>query len=162
MILLIEAQERQLALLDQLGLEPDMAAGHSFGEIMALHRAGVMDADMALTAAAERGALMARAAQRTKGAMLAVQAEAKTVAPILKSVGEGLVLANDNAPGQIVISGSTAAVERATELAKEAGAKRAVLLPVSAPFHCALMQPAADAMDEALGAARPGGGAAVP
>jgi [acyl-carrier-protein] S-malonyltransferase len=64
--------------------------------------------------------------------------------------GEVCTAANDNAPGQVVLSGAKAAIERAIEIAKEKGAKRSVLLPVSAPFHCALMQPAADAMAEAL------------
>ena len=140
----------QLALLDQLGLEPDMAAGHSFGEIMALHRAGVMDADMALTAAAERGALMARAAQRTKGAMLAVQAEAKTVAPILKSVGEGLVLANDNAPDQVVLSGPEELVEQA-RLACEAAGLKARRLPVATAFHSSIVAEAVAPFAKALG-----------
>lgn len=140
----------QLALLDQLGVQPDMTAGHSFGEIMALHRAGVMDADKALTAAAERGALMARAASRTKGAMLAVQAEAKTVAPILESVGKGLVLANDNAPDQVVLSGPEELVEQA-KLECDAAGLKARRLPVATAFHSSIVAEAVEPFAKALG-----------
>lgn len=124
----------QLSLLSQLGLKADMAAGHSFGEIMALHLAGVMNADTALTVAAERGALMAKAAGNTRGAMLAVQTDAHTIAPVLKSVGQGLVLANDNGPDQVVLSGAHEAVEQAKEACEQLGLK-ARMLPVATAFH---------------------------
>lgn len=124
----------QLALLSDLGLKADMTAGHSFGEIMALHLAGVMDFDTALTASAERGALMAKAAGRTKGAMLAVQTDAKTIAPVLKDVGDQLVLANDNGPDQVVLSGPEAIVETARQKCDAMGLK-ARMLPVATAFH---------------------------
>ena len=85
------------------------------------------------------------------GAMAAVLGlEWDQVKVICAEAGEGVSVANDNAPGQVVISGTKAGVEKAADMAKEAGAKRALLLPVSAPFHCSLMQPAADAMRDAL------------
>ena len=131
-------------------------AGHSLGEYSALCAAGALDIGDTARLLKIRGQAMQMAVPVGQGAMLALMGvdpdEARAIADEAAGSGEVCVAANDNAPGQIVISGSTAAVERATELAKEAGAKRAVLLPVSAPFHCALMQPAADAMDEALGA----------
>jgi [acyl-carrier-protein] S-malonyltransferase len=102
-----------------------------------------------------RGRAMQAATPVGVGAMAALlgldYAEAVEVAKAAAQ-GEVCEAANDNAPGQVVVSGNRAAVERAVELAKEKGAKRAVLLPVSAPFHCALMQPAAEVMREALAA----------
>ncbi|WP_339678917.1 beta-ketoacyl synthase N-terminal-like domain-containing protein [uncultured Hyphomonas sp.] len=124
----------QLGLLSQLGLQADMAAGHSFGEIMALHLAGVMDSDTALTVAAERGALMAKAAGNTKGAMLAVQTDSATIAPVLKKIGQGLVLANDNGPDQVVLSGAQDIVEQARVECETLGLK-ARMLPVATAFH---------------------------
>ncbi|MCI4646480.1 MAG: acyltransferase domain-containing protein, partial [Hyphomonadaceae bacterium] len=124
----------QLALANQLGLKPDMAAGHSFGEIMALYSAGVMKEAAALTIAAQRGALMAEAARATEGKMLALQADAGTVQPILDQVGKGLVLANDNAPDQVVLSGPAKLVEAAEAEAKQRGLK-ARFLPVATAFH---------------------------
>jgi polyketide-type polyunsaturated fatty acid synthase PfaA len=140
----------QLGLLSRLGLAADMAAGHSFGEIMALHLAGVMDADTALTAAAERGALMAKAAGNTKGAMLAVQTDAETIAPVLKTVGQGLVLANDNGPDQVVLSGGQAAVEAAKAECDARGLK-ARLLPVATAFHSEIVAEAVPPFEKVLG-----------
>ena len=140
----------QLGLLSRLGLAADMAAGHSFGEIMALHLAGVMDADTALTAAAERGALMAKAAGNTKGAMLAVQTDAETIAPVLKTVGQGLVLANDNGPDQVVLSGGQDAVE-AAKVECDARGLKARLLPVATAFHSEIVAEAVPPFEKVLG-----------
>ncbi len=140
------------------GFEPkgraDFVAGHSLGEYSALAAAGTFSLSDTATLLKTRGTEMQKAVPVGQGAMAALMGlEMDAVQKVCaEAAGDEVCQAgNDNAPGQIVISGSKAAVERALDLAKEAGAKRAVLLPVSAPFHCALMQPAADAMDVALG-----------
>ena len=130
-------------------------AGHSLGEYSALAAAGTFTLADTARLLRTRGRAMQSATPVGVGAMAALlgldYADAVEVAKAA-SQGDVCEAANDNAPGQVVVSGHRAAVERAVELAKEKGAKRAVLLPVSAPFHCALMQPAADAMREALAA----------
>jgi [acyl-carrier-protein] S-malonyltransferase len=130
-------------------------AGHSLGEYSALAAAGTFTLADTARLLKTRGRAMQAAVPVGEGAMAAILGlsfeEAQAVA--LEAAGDEICsAANDNADGQVVISGSKAAVERASVLAKETGAKRAMLLPVSAPFHCALMQPAADAMAEALAA----------
>ena len=134
----------------------DFVAGHSLGEYTALCAAGAFDLSTTAKLLKLRGQSMQQAVPVGQGTMAALLgldfADAQSVAE-QASEGEVCAAANDNAPGQVVISGNVAAVERALPLAKEAGAKRAMLLPVSAPFHCALMQPAADAMEKALAAA---------
>ncbi len=136
-----------------LQVEDAMLAGHSLGEYSALAAAGALQVADAARLLRLRGAAMQDAVPVGEGAMAAILglgfAEAKAVAD---KAAEDQVCqaANDNDPSQVVVSGHREAVERAIELAKEAGAKRAMLLPVSAPFHCALMQPAADRMEEAL------------
>ncbi len=128
-------------------------AGHSLGEYSALTAAGALSLGDAAKLLRLRGASMQKAVPVGEGAMaalLGLDLDAAREVAEAAAQGEVCEAANDNAPGQVVISGSKAAVERACELAKEKGAKRAMLLPVSAPFHCALMQPAADAMAEAL------------
>ncbi|MAQ38124.1 MULTISPECIES: ACP S-malonyltransferase [Thioclava] len=128
-------------------------AGHSLGEYSALCAAGSLSLADTARLLRVRGDAMQSAVPVGVGAMAAIlgldfEAASKVAAEAAQ--GEVCQAANDNDPSQVVISGDKAAVERATVLAKEAGAKRAVMLPVSAPFHCALMQPAADAMDAAL------------
>ena len=128
-------------------------AGHSLGEYSALAAAGSLSIGDAARLLRIRGRAMQAAVPVGEGAMAALLGldfeAAKAVAA--EAAGDDVCqAANDNGPGQVVISGSRAAVERALEIAKEKGAKRAILLPVSAPFHCRLMQPAADAMAEAL------------
>ncbi|OWY08007.1 [acyl-carrier-protein] S-malonyltransferase [Thioclava sp. F42-5] len=128
-------------------------AGHSLGEYSALCAAGSLSLPDTARLLRVRGDAMQSAVPVGVGAMAAIlgldfEAASKVAAEAAQ--GEVCQAANDNDPSQVVISGNKAAVERATALAKEAGAKRAVMLPVSAPFHCALMQPAADAMDAAL------------
>jgi [acyl-carrier-protein] S-malonyltransferase len=131
-----------------------MVAGHSLGEYSALVAAGALDLGDAARLLRLRGEAMQAAVPVGEGAMAALLgmglADAQALADEAAE-GEVLQAANDNDPTQVVISGHRAAVERAVGLAKDRGAKRAMLLPVSAPFHCALMAPAADAMAEALG-----------
>ena len=128
-------------------------AGHSLGEYTALCAAGAISLEDTARLLRIRGNAMQSAVPTGKGAMAALlgadftQAEAVVVAG--QAAGE-CQIANDNAPGQIVISGSKAAVEQAAASARDLGVKKAVMLPVSAPFHCSLMQPAADAMADAL------------
>ena len=128
-------------------------AGHSLGEYSALAAAGTLSIGDAARLLRIRGAAMQQAVPVGEGAMSALLgldfAEAAAVAEEAAQ-GEVCQAANDNAPGQVVVSGHKGAVERAIEIAKGRGARRAVLLPVSAPFHCALMQPAADAMAAAF------------
>ncbi len=128
-------------------------AGHSLGEYSALAAVGSLGLADAARLLRRRGQAMQAAVPVGAGAMAAVLglelAEAQAVAEEAAQ-GEVCQAANDNAPGQVVLSGHTAAVERAIEIAKGKGAKRAILLPVSAPFHCSLMAPAAEVMAEAL------------
>jgi [acyl-carrier-protein] S-malonyltransferase len=130
-------------------------AGHSLGEYSALCAAGTFSLSDAARLLRTRGRAMQAAVPVGQGAMAAILgldvAAVRNVAA-LAAQGEVCDVANDNAPGQVVISGNAAAVERAIELAKEKGAKRALSLPVSAPFHCKLMEPAAAVMAEALAA----------
>ena len=128
-------------------------AGHSLGEYSALCAAGSLSVADTAKLLRIRGDAMQKATPKGQGAMAAILGlDFDTVADLASDAAEGDVCqaANDNDPAQVVISGHAAAVERAVELAKARGAKRAVMLPVSAPFHCALMQPAADAMAGAL------------
>ncbi|SPJ22440.1 ACP S-malonyltransferase [Palleronia abyssalis] len=137
----------------------EFVAGHSLGEYSALAAAGALSIPDAARLLRLRGQAMQEAVPVGEGAMAALLgldfAQADAVAK--KAAGDQVCqAANDNDPSQVVVSGHRAAVERAVELAKEAGAKRAVMLPVSAPFHCALMQPAADRMAEAIADVRIG------
>jgi [acyl-carrier-protein] S-malonyltransferase len=128
-------------------------AGHSLGEYSALAAAGSLSIADTARLLRIRGNAMQEAVPAGQGAMAAlIGLEPEVVLAITKEAAQGEVCspANDNGGGQIVISGHKAAVERAMALAQEKGAKRAILLPVSAPFHCALMHPAAYAMQEAL------------
>ncbi len=128
-------------------------AGHSLGEYSALAAVGAVTIGDAARLLRRRGQAMQRAVPVGEGAMAALLGLELDVAQSVTAAaaeGEVVACANDNAPGQVVISGHRGAVERAIALAKERGGKRAMLLPVSAPFHCALMQPAADVMAEAL------------
>ncbi|WP_150525783.1 ACP S-malonyltransferase [Roseibium sediminis] len=131
-------------------------AGHSLGEYSALAAAGSLDVSTAARLLRIRGDAMQNAVPVGQGGMAALLGldfeDARKVAEEAAQ-GEVCQAANDNAPGQVVVSGHMAAVERAVEIAKARGAKRAMMLSVSAPFHCALMAPAADAMAEALAGA---------
>jgi [acyl-carrier-protein] S-malonyltransferase len=128
-------------------------AGHSLGEYSALCAAGALSLADTARLLRIRGRAMQDATPVGTGAMAAILGlDLATVRAVADEAAEGEVCqaANDNDPAQVVVSGHRAAVERAAELAKARGAKRALMLPVSAPFHCALMQPAADRMCEAL------------
>jgi len=139
-----------------LATQAAYVAGHSLGEYSALAAAGTFSIGDAAKLLRIRGAAMQAAVPVGQGAMAALLGldwDAATTVAADAAEGEVCTPANDNVDGQVVISGAKAAVERAAVLAKERGAKRAIMLPVSAPFHCALMQPAADAMAEALAGA---------
>ena len=149
---IIRVLEREAGL--DLAQHARVLGGHSLGEYSALAAAGAFQLGDAAKLLRIRGRAMQQAVPTGEGAMSALLgidipgAEAAAVESLAQ--GGVCVVANDNAPGQVVISGTAQAVERAGELAKRRGAKRAMLLAVSAPFHCPLMQPAADAMREAL------------
>ena len=128
-------------------------AGHSLGEYSALAAAGALSIPDTARLLRIRGRAMQAAVPVGAGAMAALLGlEFDAAAAVAAEAAQGQVCqaANDNGGGQVVVSGDKAAVERAVEIAKGKGARRAMLLPVSAPFHCALMQPAADAMAQAL------------
>ena len=159
-------------VLREAGIAPAMAAGHSLGEYSAQVAAGTLSFADAVRAVRLRGRYMQQAVPAGEGAMAAILGlDAHLIAVICEQVADQLTplpktpgaeefnaklavvsAANLNSPGQTVISGAVAAVERAAALCKDAGAKRTVMLPVSAPFHCALMQPAQDALAHDLAA----------
>jgi [acyl-carrier-protein] S-malonyltransferase len=135
------------------GIVPDFVAGHSLGEYSALVAAGGVDFSAAVKLVHARGKYMQEAVPAGQGAMAAILGLSTTeVADICKKAAENDVVspANLNSPEQTVISGSAAAVKRAVEIASQSGAKRAVILPVSAPFHCALMMPAQQRLEPDL------------
>ena len=137
-----------------LATHAKFVAGHSLGEYSALAAAGTFSLGDAARLLKIRGKAMQAAVPVGQGAMAALLGlDFATAAAVAVEAAQGEVcqVANDNSDGQVVVSGSKAAVDRACEIAKAKGAKRAILLAVSAPFHCALMRPAADAMAEALG-----------
>lgn len=137
----------------RLSDKADYVAGHSLGEYTALCAAGALDLSTTARLLKRRGQAMQAAVPVGEGAMAALLGADRDKAQAIADAaaeGEVCTVANDNDPGQVVISGARAAIERAVAIAKDHGAKRAVLLPVSAPFHCPLMQPAADAMEAAL------------
>ena len=141
--------EKGLSLKESVAL----VAGHSLGEYSALAAAGSLSLADTARLLKTRGQAMQAAVPVGEGAMAALLgADLSQAQELAKAASEGEVCAaaNDNAPGQVVISGTRTAIERAVALAPKFGARRAVLLPVSAPFHCALMQPAAQVMQEAL------------
>ena len=137
-----------------LAAKADFVAGHSLGEYSALCGAGAFDLATTASLLKRRGQAMQAAVPVGEGAMAALLgANLELAQKVADAAAQGEVcsVANDNDPSQVVISGHRSAIERALEIAKEMGAKRAILLPVSAPFHCSLMKPAAEAMSEALG-----------
>lgn len=136
-----------------LGVAAKLIGGHSLGEYSALAAAGALDLADTARLLKLRGQAMQTAVPAGEGAMaalLGLDVEAATEAAV-EAAGDAVCdVANDNAPGQVVVSGAKAAVERAIEAAKTRGARRAIMLPVSAPFHCSLLAPAADAMAKAF------------
>jgi [acyl-carrier-protein] S-malonyltransferase len=140
-----------------LSRQVKFVAGHSLGEYSALAAAGTFSLPDAAKLLKARGRAMQEAVPVGEGAMAALLGLDMDIASkVANEAGQGEICttANDNASGQVVISGTKTAVERAILIAKDYGAKRGVLLPVSAPFHCALMAPAADIMAEALSSVR--------
>ena len=150
-VLRVMEREGGISLADKA----DYVAGHSLGEYTALCAAGAIDLSTTARLLKTRGRAMQAAVPVGEGAMAAILGADRDQAQAIADAaaeGEVCTVANDNDPSQVVISGAKASVERALPLAKEMGAKRAILLPVSAPFHCPLMQPAADVMADALSA----------
>jgi [acyl-carrier-protein] S-malonyltransferase len=144
-------------VLAEQGIEPALAAGHSLGEWSAHVAAGTLSFADAVRAVKARGAAMQQAVPAGQGAMAAIlQLDATQVAEACaeaaRETGLAVQAANLNSPGQTVISGAAAAVEKASALCKAKGARRAVPLPVSAPFHCTLMQPAQEEVERVLAA----------
>ena len=138
-------------LLKAAGLRPDYCAGLSLGEYSALHCAGVLDDETAISLAAFRGRAMAQAAQGVESAMMAVlNLDRAALSECCREASDlGVVeIANYNGPGQLVIGGEKAAVERVAALAREKGARRCLPLKVSGPFHTSLLAPAGDALRE--------------
>ena len=136
-------------------MKPQWVAGHSLGEYSALVTAGVLSLRDAVVAVRRRGQYMQEAVPVGEGAMAAILAlDLAAIEQACREAAQGQVVspANINSPGQVVIAGHAAAVDRASELCKKAGAKRAIRLPVSAPFHCALMMPAQERLARDLAA----------
>lgn len=135
------------------GPVPGLMAGHSLGEYTALVCAGAMGFEDAVGLVADRGRFMQEAVAQGEGAMAAILGlDDDRVVAVCESAAQGDVVSavNFNAPGQVVVAGTTAAVQRTVEGAKEAGAKRAIVLPVSVPSHCTLMGPAAERLARRL------------
>jgi [acyl-carrier-protein] S-malonyltransferase len=142
--------------LEKRGITPDIAAGHSLGEYSALVAAGALDFSTAVKLVRGRGRYMQEAVPAGEGAMAAILGLSPAdVAEVCRKAAQKEVVspANLNSPEQTVISGHAVAVKRAVEIASQSGAKRAVILPVSAPFHCALMAPAQKHLEPDLRAA---------
>ncbi|WP_027408168.1 ACP S-malonyltransferase [Anoxybacteroides tepidamans] len=146
-----------IALLEKVkeaGIAPDYVAGHSLGEYTALVAAGAMSFDDAVYVVRKRGEFMEEAVPAGEGTMAAVlgmgAGELEAITNEVTEAGAPVQLANLNCPGQIVISGSKAGVERASQMAKEKGAKRVIPLDVSGPFHSSLMKPAAGKLADVL------------
>ena len=142
--------------LENRGVTPDFVAGHSLGEYSALVAGGALDFTTGVKLVRHRGKYMQEAVPAGQGAMAAIMGlSASDVAEICRRAADHEVVspANINSPEQPVISGTASAVKRAVEIASQSGAKRAVVLPVSAPFHCALMEPAQKRLEPELRAA---------
>jgi [acyl-carrier-protein] S-malonyltransferase len=156
-IAVLRVLEKEAGL--SIAAKGECVAGHSLGEYTALCAAGAFSLADTARLLRLRGQAMQAAVPVGVGAMCALLgADLEKAMALAEAAAEGEVceVANDNDPGQVVLSGHRGAIERAVALAKDHGIKRGVLLPVSAPFHCSLMQPAADAMAEALGRTPPG------
>ena len=137
-------------VLEEKGVKPDVAAGLSLGEYCALYAAGAMTEKDAIATVRQRGILMQEAVPVGQGAMAAILAmDASAIEEVISGI-DGVQIANYNCPGQIVISGKKEAVETACEKLKEAGAKRAIMLNVSGPFHSSMLTGAGEKLGEAL------------
>jgi [acyl-carrier-protein] S-malonyltransferase len=144
-------------VLESRGIQPDFAAGHSLGEYSALVAAGALEFTDAVKLVRQRGRYMQEAVPAGEGAMAAILGLSPAdVAEVCKKAAKGEVVspANLNSPEQTVIAGAAAAVKRAVEIASQSGAKRAVILAVSAPFHCGMLTPAQRRLESDLRAAK--------
>jgi [acyl-carrier-protein] S-malonyltransferase len=140
-----------IAMLQTTDAKPAMVAGHSLGEYSALVAAEALAFEDAVKLVRLRGELMEEAVPKGKGTMAAIIGlDEQVIEENIAEFGENVQIANYNCPGQIVISGETSAVTKATEKLAKAGAKRAIILPVSGPFHSSLMKPAAEKFRSAL------------
>jgi [acyl-carrier-protein] S-malonyltransferase len=140
-------------VLSSEGIEADYVAGHSLGEYSALVASGVLGFGEALQCVRNRGRYMQEAVPSGEGAMAAILGmDSESIQTICREAASGdtLAIANFNCPGQIVVAGTTSAVNRAAELARVRGARKVLLLPVSAPFHCSLMEPARERLERDL------------
>lgn len=145
-----------LDAVERLGVEPSMCAGHSLGEYTALTANGALGFDDGVRLVVERGDAMHDAGQRSPGAMSAVLGlDDDLVEVACRRADDSVWVANFNAPGQVVIAGTPSAIDKATQHAKELGAKKVMSLPVSGAFHTPLMNPARDRLRVALAAAKP-------
>ena len=147
---MVTASIAMMRVLEENGIKPDVAAGLSLGEYCALAAAGVMSDEDAIRAVRQRGILMQEAVPVGEGAMAAILALDAAVIEEVTGAMEGVWIANYNCPGQIVISGEKAAVEDACEKLKAAGAKRAVMLNVSGPFHSGMLTAAGEKLGQVL------------
>ena len=147
---MVTASIAMMRVLEENGIKPDVAAGLSLGEYCALAAAGVMSDEDAIRTVRQRGILMQEAVPVGEGAMAAILALDAAVIEEVTGAMEGVWIANYNCPGQIVISGEKAAVEDACEKLKAAGAKRAVMLNVSGPFHSGMLADAGERLGEVL------------
>lgn len=147
---MVTASIAMMRVLEENGIKPDVAAGLSLGEYCALAAAGVMSDEDAIRTVRQRGILMQEAVPVGEGAMAAILALDAAVIEEVTGAMEGVWIANYNCPGQIVISGEKAAVEDACEKLKAAGAKRAVMLNVSGPFHSGMLTAAGEKLGQVL------------
>ena len=147
---MVTASIAMMRVLEENGIKPDVAAGLSLGEYCALAAAGVMSDEDAIRTVRQRGILMQEAVPVGEGAMAAILALDASAIEEVTGAMEGVWIANYNCPGQIVISGEKAAVEDACEKLKAAGAKRAVMLNVSGPFHSGMLADAGERLGEVL------------
>ena len=147
---MVTASIAMMRVLEENGIKPDVAAGLSLGEYCALAAAGVMSDEDAIRTVRQRGILMQEAVPVGEGAMAAILALDASAIEEVTGAMEGVWIANYNCPGQIVISGEKAAVEEACEKLKAAGAKRAVMLNVSGPFHSGMLTAAGEKLGQVL------------
>lgn len=147
---MVTASIAMMRVLEENGIKPDVAAGLSLGEYCALAAAGVMSDEDAIRTVRQRGILMQEAVPVGEGAMAAILALDAAAIEEVTGAMEGVWIANYNCPGQIVISGETEQVKQAADKLKEAGAKRAVLLNVSGPFHSSLLTGAGEKLEAVL------------
>ena len=147
---MVTASIAMMRVLEENGIKPDVAAGLSLGEYCALAAAGVMSDEDAIWTVRQRGILMQEAVPVGEGAMAAILALDASAIEEVTGAMEGVWIANYNCPGQIVISGEKAAVEEACEKLKAAGAKRAVMLNVSGPFHSGMLTAAGEKLGQVL------------